>query len=320
MRLNKKILILPIILFIILSIFFLSPKPVLSSDQKQAIELFGYPAQFVITYLPRGSDNNPQLVRSETWLYPNAGKKITFLAGTSISVEDYKPEEDITQTSLKPEDYEFFQTYEDLVDIFGTNNITPIDFVPGLYEKGEYSTYITDQALFIIENNQLTYFQTLDKNNNPVTDEENTSTLTPEPTPISQNSAELKTYSNSDMGFEIKYPKDWFLNYGVLSSYDTDYMSKGLSLPDKRLKCDFISYNPDDIQIINPSTIIDSTFKIEFGDAQSSSEIEGPGLGDSKIFLISDNSHDPIALLCFSYHQDFQDKLTQMLQTFKFLN
>jgi hypothetical protein len=164
----KKLLgrFLLLVLFVLVAVFvlyyFFIPEPVLSEAQEETIWLFGYPYQFEITYLPAGSDEEPTLVRKEIWYYPLQEIKITFMGGDVFSTGDLLQEEiDVSQTNLHPEDFHFDQSFSDIEALLGSQNIEKVDFVPGFYEDGVLETYLSDKALFIIEYDKLSYFQTL---------------------------------------------------------------------------------------------------------------------------------------------------------------
>lgn len=330
-----KILIPALILFFIL-IFILFPKPSLSEDQKNTVKIFGYPSQFVITYLPRGDVDNPQLVRSETWYYPKQQTKINFLAGKLTFEEEYISEEDTEDTDLKPEDFDFFLNFNDISAIFGEENIIPIDFIPGLYEEGEISTYLTDSALFIMESDQLTYFQTLDAKGDDVFDLENIEPEKnedvknePDHKPIEKEdeseekvtTENWKTYQNERLSIKMKYPPEWYLEDEdiVFSSYDTGYMEKGLGLPEKRLKCDFNEFNLKYFDIKDEELFLDGDVKISKGLVVDKSGEEGPGMGDGVVFVFEKEGENSIALICFSYNDDFEEKLKESFKTFEFI-
>lgn len=324
----KKIVIFFIFLVAILAIlyFFLRPE-FLSKDQKQIIKLFGPPSQFVITHLPRGEADNPQLVRSEVWYYLANQKKISFLAGKLVSEEEYTAEGEVEETSLKPEDFDYFMNFSDVADILGEENIEPIDFLPVFYEEEEVATYLSDQALFIIEQDHLTYFQTLTSaelenlgEEDVVLDED---IQTDESEPISEvnTNSDWKTYINSDLKIKLNYPAEWYLedNDVVLTSYDSGYLEKGLKLLETRLKCDFIKYNPKDVEFDYNVTLLTGEIEVLKGTAVDNSGIDGPGMGDGVMFLISKPDKDSVSLVCFSYDDSFEDDLLKSLETFEFI-
>jgi len=315
----KKLIFIVLILILLgaVTFYFLASEELLSPSQAEIRKMFGLPHQFVVTYLPRGSADKPQLARSEIWFYPEHGKKITFLAGELVSDEEYLSEDEVTPTTLRPEDFDFNMNYDDVVAFLGSANIEAIDFLP-VFHQESVETYASDQAIFVIEDNYLTYIQTLSAGMAEEFEEEligEEPTLMPETTLLE----DLKTYTSSDLGFEIKYPGDWFLSYGVLTSYDPDYLIKGLNLPEKRIKCDFLNYDPGDVEITNEEIILDNEIKAYQGQGEDRSGEEGPGLGKAVFFLIKDEKHAPIGLLCFAYDESFKERLIELLKTFKFL-
>lgn len=130
----------------------------LSQEQAQTIDTLGYPAQFVISYLPKGKTD---VVRTEYWYYPVQKLEITFLDGTIYTAESYEPDAQATATSLKPEDFDLLTTLDQIETLMEGSPPEPLDFLPGFYEPGKIETYISSSALFVIESDFLTYFQTL---------------------------------------------------------------------------------------------------------------------------------------------------------------
>lgn len=150
--------VLCILAFVIISFL---PEPKFSEVQEDTIDTFGYPNQFVVTYMPAGDENDIYLVRTEVWYYPEYDMQVTFSGGEIFNVEDYTPEDpDVLPTTLKPEDFVFEMDYSNVSQILNTENIDLID-MPGFYEQGVLETYLSDKALFIIENGSLSYIQTL---------------------------------------------------------------------------------------------------------------------------------------------------------------
>lgn len=161
----KYIAIFLLILFIALGAFFILRnlkqnilvEYSLSKEQREIVNTLGYPAQFFITYLPQGEGD---LVRTEVWYYPDYQMKTTFLNGKTFAVEEFLTEDEVVPTTLKPEDYYFAQTYDEVEDVLGMP-VEPLDFLPGFYEPGEIETYVSKEAIFIFEQTYLTYFQTI---------------------------------------------------------------------------------------------------------------------------------------------------------------
>lgn len=169
----KKVIKLSILLLIlvvvgVLALFYFTPEETLSPDQQEVIQMFGPPNQFTLTYLPRGEKGN-ELVRTEIWYYPSHDMQVLFLAGDVFSVDPIEENINPLPTSLNPEDYEFFMNYEDVSKTLGTMNIEKIDFLPGMFDE-EIQTYMSDKALFTIESDYLTYFQTIGINQDTIND------------------------------------------------------------------------------------------------------------------------------------------------------
>ena len=318
MRKVLKFLIPALIISILVGVLFY--EPALSKDQKTILELYDYPKQFVITYLPRGDADNPQLVRSETWYYPEIEKSIAFLGGSFAYEDIYKNDENLNTTLLKPQDFDFFLTYKDMEDIFGVENIIPVNLLPVLYEEGTLATYITEEAMFIIENNQLTYFQTLGLSQELDTETEVSDLPEKENIEDVEEKQKWDTYENKDLGMKIKYPAEWYLESDntVLSTYDTDYMSEGLELPEKRLKCDFFNYSDSNIEIRDENKIVDKKASVYEGKVELSENSLGPGYGDGYLFIFKQENKDTVGLLCYTYDKYYYTQLIEMLKTFEF--
>jgi hypothetical protein len=326
-----KILIPALILLFVLYFIFLKD-PLLSEDQENTIKLFGYPSQFTITYVPRGDADNPELVRSEVWHYSSQELEISFLGGSLVSQTEFLTENKNSNTPLFPQDFDYFTNFDDMKSMFGTENIVPIDFLPVFYEEGETATYLTDLALFVIENDRLTYFQTLgsgtedflelgDLPKEEIEEKEIKEEAKEEEKEDSISTENWKLYQNSMLGIKMKYPPEWYLldEDIVLTTYDTGYMEKGLELPEKRLKCDFYRFNPEFLSLDDEEEIIDNGVKISKGTAVDNSGEDGPGMGDAVMFLFEKDDFSPISLVCFSYSSDFEEKLYRSFETFEFI-
>ncbi|MFC1678461.1 hypothetical protein ACFLZ9_01845 [Patescibacteria group bacterium] len=132
----------------------------LSSAQTEIRSIYGQPEQFMVTYLPRGTKEDPQIVRSEVWFYPKQEKKVSFIGGEVLDISDFIPEEEILPTTLRPEEFDIFMTYEEVAQKIGELNIERFD-IPGFFEEG-VETFASDKAMFIIEEGEyLTYIQTI---------------------------------------------------------------------------------------------------------------------------------------------------------------
>ena len=158
---KKLLLALPLLILIIFSGFlayryFLvgTPDPLLSPDQQTIRNEFGPPDQFVVTYMPHGSGTQTGLNRMDIWYYKDAGKKLSFIAGVLSVSEDYSLPEYTLSTSLKPENFNYFMNYSAVKNNLSDKEIYRLDYEP-------VETYASPQALFIVENGRLTYFQTL---------------------------------------------------------------------------------------------------------------------------------------------------------------
>lgn len=315
---KKRIIILGLVTTLIICVIYIfrTRNTSLSSDQNNIRQLLGNPSHFVISYLPQGESD---LVRNEVWYYKNSQKEITFLQGKFVLEKEWSGFNVASETNLLPENFDFYTSLDEMKSIIDCPEIEELDYIPGFSDNDNLKTYYCEKALFIIENGGLSYFQTLGEGDKQYYINE----LNALDKEIEQGGVNIDylLYSNSDLGFEVQYPKSWFINSGVLSSYDTDYMQKGLPLPEIILKCDFIPYNPSDVDILSPQMLSDNDLKISKGIAQDNSGADGPGLGDSVIFLLeSKTSGTKESLLCFQYDESFEKDLIEMLKTFKFIN
>lgn len=166
----KKYILFAIILLIIITIIYfgfglisggLKDSGLADSAEAEIKNLLGNPGDFSISYVPQGSDEAGVLARNEIWFYPEQGLKVVFIGGSLVGVEEYMPISSTTSaTELNPEDFYFDITREELDGIFGAENIEPVDYLPGLYEEGVFETYLTDKAIFVLEQGKLTFIQT----------------------------------------------------------------------------------------------------------------------------------------------------------------
>lgn len=167
---KKKFLfyLLPLLIFLILGAVFViqginsaTSGPDLSSDQQQLRDNFGPPDQFVVTYLPRESSSSAQLTRFEVWYYKGSNKKISFLAGKLAASEDYTLPPDTPATDLYPEDFDYSENYNVVSSLLDDKSVVKLDYDPAFWEGNLINSYASTNALFVMENNHLTYFQTL---------------------------------------------------------------------------------------------------------------------------------------------------------------
>ncbi len=134
----------------------------LSGPQEEIIASMGRPEQFILSYLPKGSDTGSEFVRHELWFYPSTKTKVTFLSGQVIATDDLELKEGANHsaTSLQVEDFDVFTTVGDVQKLTGGDQLEPID-LPSFFGDG-VETYASAQALFVFENDYLTYVETLD--------------------------------------------------------------------------------------------------------------------------------------------------------------
>ena len=309
---HRRLILLAVFILVVVGVFiFQKSSSNLSPDQKELINLWGYPDQFKISYLPRGED---ELVRSEVWIYHDQQKQVQFLAGNSIASNSYQPTSDI-QTTLKPEDFSFSQNVEDVGQIVGEGALEPIDFLPGISDdEEEIIIYISPQAIFTIEHDHLTYVETLGLE---ISQETISDDFEEEIQKEIQEEENTSSYHSDFLGFSTSYPQNWYLESDVLTTYDANKPLDQITLPNEYLKCDFVTYNSESTSIINQETIYQEQITILKGDAQDQTDFDGPGLGDAIMFRIQDDNTD-ISLICFSYHLNFETDLINMLKSITF--
>ncbi len=316
MKKTKIILFLSILIILAVILSRISrPGSQISESQQETINLFGDPPQFVLTYLPQQSESGQDLARYEIWYYPEVSKKITFLAGKIIDSQDFESADEMSAVSFQPWDFDIFTSYQELVDVIGDRpNLVDL---PG-FSGEDLKTYATEEGVFIIEGDYLTYVQTLTYDEDVVVVEEEK----PAPT-LEKKEEELlqgKEYSNSDIGFSIIYPDSWFLQNGVLTNYDTDYLFSGAELPEEMIKCDFLKYYQEDFQLKDKKQIENGDVTISQAMVDYEEDTNTIGYGDNVVFLFEDSLHQPISLVCFRLDQNLEDELINTIKTFQFLD
>ncbi len=132
-----------------------------------------------------------------------------------------------------------------------------------------------------------------------------------------------QTYNSDLLAFTVKHPEDWYLSNDILTDYDLENYSNGskqdmLTFHSTKIKCDFAFYNPQSAELINEKKIVDGQVDIFQGEAKDNTNLEGPGLGAGVLFLIQDDIHDPIALLCFAYNKTKEKQVHNILSTLEF--
>lgn len=310
---KKKILLFGFILAALsgLGIFLFFSGSVMSDAQKETVALLGNPDQFVITYLPRGSEDEMEMVRSEVWYYATLGKRISFLAGELVVAEDYRSELPGEPTVLVPWDFDVLTDFEEIEKSLGAVAVVPIADLP-VFAGEDVQTYLSPGAIFIFEQGYLTYFQT-------VVEGELTQLPTEAPTPTVPL-APSKRITNSVYGFTIDLPADWFLGEEdiVLSSYDTDFMAKQLPLPETRVKCDFV-LPFGEVEIEQRGVLIENESLAISRCQITGSEGDGPGFGAGLVYQIQSSDKDELWLVCFMADEPQLSQLEGSLGTFAYV-
>jgi hypothetical protein len=339
----KKLLILTAIIFLAVVIFFFarSQSSAISNQQQETLDLWGNPDQFVLSYLPQegekdegsgqGNEENRQenLVRYEVWYYLEPAKQVSFLGGETLSIEAWAPEETVPQSTYVPWDFDFYTNFAELESMLG-EQLHLID-LPGFSGEG-LNTYVSSDLLVVLEDDYLTYMQTLAYDPTIEDDllaEEEDLVVEEEDVAVEQRALEfaesgsetaVKQYTNSDLGFSIEYPSDWYLNSGVLSNYDTDYLISGEELPETIAKCDFVPYELTDVILGEMDLLYESALKIYRSQITNEVTDEDMGYGNNVVFYFEDDLHPPMLLICYAYDEELDSEILNILKTFKFLD
>ncbi len=300
-------------------VFFRSQQAELSEAQQEIVELFGNPDQFVLTYVPQQSSfGEGQLARQETWYFNQTKQKMTFLAGSLVDTAKIESDEEIVSSELLPWEFDLWTSIGDLEDLGGKGTLIDLEGFSG----DGVETYSGGTWVAIFEDGYLTYLQTLELDEaatNKVIEEKKAEE---EVTQTETAENEGQYYANSDLGFSVYYPDGWYLRSGVLSNYDTDYLFTGGEMPEKAAKCDFVGLaSTEDMQLENGEMVWEkdafSITKTQVIDHQTDNSL---GYGDNVVFLLKQDNHSPVALVCFVLDESLTDQLIQSLKSFTFMN
>ena len=134
----------------------------MTSYQEEIVDSLGSPEQFSISYLPKGSDEGSEFVRQETWYYPSRKQKVNFLNGRLVDVAELEVADDASynHSQYSPSDFDVYTTLSQIKNLVGEKNIAALE-LPGFYGEG-IETWASSGAVFIFENDYLTYVETLD--------------------------------------------------------------------------------------------------------------------------------------------------------------
>jgi hypothetical protein len=134
----------------------------LSEAQIEIKDIYGAPEHFIISYLPKGSEEGSEFARYETWFYPSLGQKISFLAGKPLDISELEIAEnsDYWPSPYNPEDFDVYTSLSQVKKILDGEELAPLE-LPGFDGDG-IKTYGSAGALFVFENDYLTYVETLD--------------------------------------------------------------------------------------------------------------------------------------------------------------
>jgi hypothetical protein len=132
----------------------------LSEAQQHVADTLGPPSQFILSYIPRGPEENMELVRGEVWYYPDLCYQVTFMEGVIVSVEETDVQEQSTEgTGLRPGDFDFSMGYEETAACIG-GDIELFDLELDIFDQSDLQVYLSEKALFAIEQGRLVYLQT----------------------------------------------------------------------------------------------------------------------------------------------------------------
>jgi hypothetical protein len=339
---SKKLLILTAIILLAIVLFFFARAGAtgISDQQQETIDLWGNPNQFVISYIPQEEggagdqdDGQANLARYEVWYYLEPAKQVSFLAGETLVIEDWAPEETVPQSVYLPWDFDFYMSLAELESMIG-EELHLID-LPGFSGEG-LNAYASKDLLIVLEDDYLTYMQTLaydpsaegslasidaslnpESTNEVVQSEGNTSS---DSQSNSSSDSTAQRYANSDLGFSIDYPSDWYLNSGVLSNYDTNYLITGEELPETIAKCDFVPYELTDVTLGEMNLLYEADFKVYRSQITSEVANDDMGYGNNVVFYFEDDLHPPMLLICYAYDEALDNEMLTILKTFEFLN
>jgi hypothetical protein len=131
----------------------------LSTAQQELVEVFGYPPQFSIAYVPGGTEDDETSARGEVWYYPDHGQQVTFLSGTIISVDEIPVDEaPVAYPDLRPEQFDIDMTLDEVAALAGPE-VALVESIPG--GTGDLELYAGEGALFAMERDQLVFLQTI---------------------------------------------------------------------------------------------------------------------------------------------------------------
>jgi len=140
--------------------------------------------------------------------------------------------------------------------------------------------------------------------------------VTNSPSPFLSHTIQWVSFKNVAYNFSMKYPKNWQIDDYSITSYDLTKVNNQGSKP-PYFKCDFTQHitdgtNTPSVRIVNERVIRDDNPKI----TKLRVEYLNPSLTTGDIrFVVQDNVHQPISLLCYAYDATYDALFRQMLST-----
>lgn len=132
----------------------------LTRDQKRVVSEFGYPDGFMVAFASdlataTPDDEDPPMVRMETWEYPTLGSAFSFRNGTFVSRTRIPvPKKPVSSPAIKPESLSFGMSPEDVEKVLGTEPDTTATMKPEMFEgaviktwRGQFAAAFADEKL-----------------------------------------------------------------------------------------------------------------------------------------------------------------------------
>ncbi|MDH4139874.1 MAG: hypothetical protein OEV43_04820 [Coriobacteriia bacterium] len=157
------VIVIVVALVIVGLALFLGGEPEPGDTQDEVIQVFGAPSLFTIQYIPRDESPEAELVRTEIWYYPDHEQQLTFIEGLAVAVEPIQQAGlPVAQDPLDPRYFDADTTAAQIADILG-EEIERVDDVldPDAGDEAEGAVYVSESALFAIQDGVLLYFETI---------------------------------------------------------------------------------------------------------------------------------------------------------------
>lgn len=142
--------------------------------------------------------------------------------------------------------------------------------------------------------------------------------LTPIPTPT----ANWKLYTSANLKFTVKYPLSLYLNEDLLTDYSISEAKKGNLPTGNFLKCNFVSYDPELVNVKSQTVLREGPPRIELLMVKDKVLPIDSDAGLFKLYRISQDSKPRIGFFCINQDPNptQNQMINQILSTFKFLD